>query len=44
MGGYQRVIELVAVVGFYSMVALTLNAFESTPARDQHALPRVVTS
>jgi 4-carboxymuconolactone decarboxylase len=42
--GYQRVIELVAVVGFYSMVALTLNAFESTPARDQKTLPRVATS
>jgi 4-carboxymuconolactone decarboxylase len=42
--GYQGVIELVAVVGFYSMVALTLNAFEATPARDQNALSRVTAS
>jgi 4-carboxymuconolactone decarboxylase len=31
--GYQTVVELVGVAGFYSMVALTLNAFAAPPAR-----------
>jgi len=31
--GYRTVVELVGVAGFYSMVALTLNAFAATPAR-----------
>jgi 4-carboxymuconolactone decarboxylase len=38
--GYQAVVELVGVAGFYSMVALTLNAFEALPARDRMTLPR----
>jgi len=38
--GYQRVVELVGVAGFYSIVALTLNAFEALPARGRTALPR----
>jgi len=38
--GYQAVVELVGVAGFYSMVALTLNAFEALPARDRTTLPR----
>jgi 4-carboxymuconolactone decarboxylase len=42
--GYQTVIELVGVAGFYSMVALTLNAFESIPARGRTSLPRFPTS
>ena len=29
--GYQTVVELVGVAGFYSMVALTLNAFAAPP-------------
>ena len=31
--GYQTVVELVGVAGFYSMVALTCNAFAAPPAR-----------
>ena len=42
--GYQMVIELVGVTGFYSLVALTLNAFESTSARAKMLLPRVTSS
>jgi 4-carboxymuconolactone decarboxylase len=42
--GYQTVIELVAVAGFYSMVALTLNAFEVMPAHGLTTLPRFPTS
>jgi alkylhydroperoxidase family enzyme len=38
--GYQMVVELVGVAGFYSMVALTLNAFEALPARGRTTLPR----
>jgi len=38
--GYQTVVELVGVAGFYSMVALTLNTFEATPALGRTALPR----
>jgi 4-carboxymuconolactone decarboxylase len=38
--GDQAVVELVGVAGFYSMVALTLNAFEALPARDRMTLPR----
>jgi 4-carboxymuconolactone decarboxylase len=38
--GYQMVVELVGVAGFYSMVALTLNAFEALPARGHTTLPR----
>ena len=30
--GYQTVVELVGVAGFYSMVALTFNAFAAPPA------------
>ncbi|HUZ73822.1 MAG TPA: hypothetical protein VMU87_12620 [Stellaceae bacterium] len=36
--GLDRVIELVAAVGFYTMVAITLNAFE-VPARGDKRLP-----
>lgn len=42
--GYQMVIELVGVTGFYSLVALTLNAFESTSAHAQMSLPRFTSS
>jgi 4-carboxymuconolactone decarboxylase len=42
--GYQTVIELVGVAGFYSMVALTLNAFEAMPARGRTSLPRFPSS
>jgi len=42
--GYQMVIELVGVTGFYSLMALTLNAFESAPARAQMSLPRFTSS
>jgi 4-carboxymuconolactone decarboxylase len=38
--GYQTVVELVGVAGFYSMVALTLNAFETLPAHGRTSLPR----
>jgi 4-carboxymuconolactone decarboxylase len=38
--GYQAVVELVGVAGFYSMMALTLNTFEATPALGRTALPR----
>jgi 4-carboxymuconolactone decarboxylase len=38
--GYQMVVELVGVAGFYSMVALTLNAFEALPSRGCTTLPR----
>jgi len=38
--GYQMVIELVGVTGFYSLVALTLNAFEASPAHAQLSLSR----
>lgn len=36
--GLERVIELVAAAGFYTMVAMTLNAFE-VPARGGKRLP-----
>jgi 4-carboxymuconolactone decarboxylase len=42
--GYQMVVELVGVTGFYSLVALTLNAFESAPARAHMLLPRLTSS
>ena len=42
--GYQMVIELVGVTGFYSWVALTLNAFESASAQAQQSLARFTSS
>ena len=38
--GYQMVVELVGVTGFYSLAALTLNAFEATSANESMSLPR----
>lgn len=39
MFGDQRMVELVAAVGFYVMVAMTLNAFEVPVPDDLKPLP-----
>lgn len=37
--GPERLVELTATIGYYAMIACTLNAFEVTPPADAEALP-----